>query len=290
MPKKQKRQPEPAPQLACLSHMPEVEVASFSHSTRLWRGFQTTWDLCAVVEGESEWRYRKASLSSTPGSIRFKEPGESFQTLKVRAPSSMRILRLSAPFVERLQEELDKTKSHLRQAQSEDPVYFQQLMGVFDALGRACSKLEQETIIYEQVWSLLSRQLEQEPPPVTSPTHPGVRRVMEYIHTHYQDELSLDTLAAIAEVHPVYLSRMFRKQVGLPPHTYQNERRIFAARALLKDGMTGAEVALEVGFFDQSHLIRHFKRFTNITPKDYVGLVKESGPTSTAGRSTGSAA
>jgi len=59
--------------------------------------------------------------------------------------------------------------------------------------------------------------------------------------------------ASITNLSPFYLLRVFRKQVGCPPHEYQTQVRIARARKLIRKGHSIAEVALESGFFDQSH-------------------------------------
>src|SRR5690606_41927249 len=56
---------------------------------------------------------------------------------------------------------------------------------------------------------------------------------------------------------------------GLPPHAYLNSVRIRQARRLLRAGVRPAEVAAEVGFTDQAHLSRHFKRVVGVPPAAY---------------------
>lgn len=80
------------------------------------------------------------------------------------------------------------------------------------------------------------------------------------------DDLSLRALAEIADLHPSYLVRSFSKTVGLTPHAYTLYRRVLRARDALLAGRLGAEAALEAGFYDQSHMIRHFHRHLGVTP------------------------
>lgn len=63
-----------------------------------------------------------------------------------------------------------------------------------------------------------------------------------------------------------HLIRSFTAAYGVAPHAYLIGKRVEAARKLLLDGMVPAEVATSVGFFDQSHLPRHFKRHTSVPP------------------------
>jgi AraC family transcriptional regulator len=95
--------------------------------------------------------------------------------------------------------------------------------------------------------------------------------VVEYIHEHLDAELSLDHLAAVAHVSPYHFARLFKNSTGLPPHRYVIARRVERAKELLRGRRRPqlAEVATEVGFADQSHFTRHFKRLVGVTPRQF---------------------
>ncbi|MEJ2022479.1 MAG: AraC family transcriptional regulator [Maritimibacter sp.] len=80
------------------------------------------------------------------------------------------------------------------------------------------------------------------------------------------DEITLDGLARLADLHPSYLIRSFKKATGLTPHAYLIQRRVNRARLALIGGASGAEAAQIAGFYDQSHMIRHLKRQIGVTP------------------------
>ena len=63
--------------------------------------------------------------------------------------------------------------------------------------------------------------------------------------------------------------RRFKTVTGITPHAYRMNCRIEQARKYLQEGMDITETALECGFFDQSHLHRHFKAMTTVTPQEY---------------------
>ena len=69
---------------------------------------------------------------------------------------------------------------------------------------------------------------------------------------------------------PTRLVRCFTRRHGLPPHRYLTGRRLDRARRLLLDGMPAAQVAPAVGFYDQAHLTRHFRRLLATTPAAYA--------------------
>jgi AraC-like DNA-binding protein len=70
---------------------------------------------------------------------------------------------------------------------------------------------------------------------------------------------------------PTQLARGFASAFGIAPHAYVITRRLEAARDRILAGEPLAEVASEVGFFDQAHLTRHFKRFLGTTPGRFAG-------------------
>jgi AraC-like DNA-binding protein len=69
---------------------------------------------------------------------------------------------------------------------------------------------------------------------------------------------------------PAHLVRSFTRTYGVAPHAYLVGRRIDLARRRLLDGEPPAEVAVGVGFYDQAHLTRHFKRHVGTTPGRYA--------------------
>lgn len=64
--------------------------------------------------------------------------------------------------------------------------------------------------------------------------------------------------------------RTFKRRFGLPPLSYQIHLRVEQAQMALRAGRRPARVAAECGFFDQSHLTRHFKRILGVTPSQYA--------------------
>lgn len=97
-----------------------------------------------------------------------------------------------------------------------------------------------------------------------------VRQIQDYLQANYMHSISLEQLAQLTDLKPLRLLRLFRKHVGLPPHVYLVQTRVMNAKALLQSGIAIAQVAVDTGFNDQSHLNRHFKRYVGVTPKQYA--------------------
>lgn len=101
----------------------------------------------------------------------------------------------------------------------------------------------------------------------------AVCAAVEFIEGAYAKDISLADVAQAAHVSPFHLSRLFKKSLGMTPHHYLIRTRVESARALLAAGSRSlAEVAAAVGFADQSHLTRHFKRVLGTTPGQLQGI------------------
>lgn len=97
-------------------------------------------------------------------------------------------------------------------------------------------------------------------------------QVREYVEANYERDISVDELAELVGLSRYYLTRAFCKEFGLPPHAYATQVRLLAAKRLLATGHNAASAAAAVGFYDQSHLNRLFKRAYGITPGTYAAL------------------
>lgn len=98
----------------------------------------------------------------------------------------------------------------------------------------------------------------------------AVREARAYIAAHYADDLSLTALARLSGLSPFYFARVFRAEVGLPPHAYLESVRIGKAQQLLARGVPLATVAHATGFADQSHFTRRFRRTIGVPPGQYA--------------------
>jgi AraC-like DNA-binding protein len=101
---------------------------------------------------------------------------------------------------------------------------------------------------------------------------PQVLRARAFLAEHFADDPTLDDLARHCDANKFSLLRAFKRRFGITPHALQVQLRIEAARTLLARGAPIAEAAAQVGFADQSHFGRHFKRTTGITPREYLRI------------------
>jgi AraC family transcriptional regulator len=95
--------------------------------------------------------------------------------------------------------------------------------------------------------------------------------VIEYIMENLGGNPTLEQMGAVAHLSPYHFARQFKAATGLAPHQYLISRRIERAQHLLRsdDDLGLAEVALRVGFSDQSKFSFHFKRLVGLTPRQF---------------------
>ncbi|HAA28967.1 MAG TPA: AraC family transcriptional regulator [Cyanobacteria bacterium UBA8553] len=95
-----------------------------------------------------------------------------------------------------------------------------------------------------------------------------LKRAVEYIQEHLEQDISIEAIAAELDMSSYHFARLFKQSTGLAPHQYLIKCRVERAKELLLQGeMAIAEIATQVGFYDQSHLNRHFKRIVGVSPK-----------------------
>ncbi|WHM40931.1 AraC family transcriptional regulator [Streptomyces sp. BPTC-684] len=106
-------------------------------------------------------------------------------------------------------------------------------------------------------------------PPATGGLPPRrLNRVLDHMHTCLAERLTLEQLAAVADVSTSHFTRAFRASTGQSPHQYLLGLRLEQARrALLATDAPLAAIAQRCGFADQSHLTRSLRRYTGLTPK-----------------------
>ena len=111
------------------------------------------------------------------------------------------------------------------------------------------------------------------------PTDATVEAFRAYLDAHLFEPVTMAAAAELLGVGPTHLARGFKATFGIAPHAYVVARRLEVARDRILDGQPLADVATEVGFFDQAHLTRRFKRFLGVTPGRFPkpGEVRETG-------------
>ncbi|MGL5076996.1 MAG: helix-turn-helix domain-containing protein, partial [Waterburya sp.] len=96
------------------------------------------------------------------------------------------------------------------------------------------------------------------------------RQVLDYIQVNLDRDLSLTELAELAQLSSHHFGKLFKQNMGVSPHQYVLKCRIERAKELLINRQISVvEIGQLVGFYDQSHFTNVFRRYTNLTPRQY---------------------
>jgi AraC family transcriptional regulator len=235
--------------------------------------------LCLDGIGELQFRDGKAvrRVTSSPG--RFSLLGQGFEQkpLAWSGTREMLYVAIGAEQFERLMSH-DSDLACLNiepQYAVSDPSVVALVLNMRDEVHAGCptGKLYGEALSMALAARLRAR-YSRETAPVSryrlalSPTQ--VRRVREYIQQNLASNIGTTELAAQVNLSPHYFSMLFKHALGVPPHRYVLQERIHEAQRKLAIGrMSISELALNLGFSDQSHFARAFRNLTGTTPKRY---------------------
>ncbi len=218
----------------------------------------------AVLSGATRMWRQGVSTPVAAGSVVCIEPGEPHACNPIPDGRLAYVMFfLDARALPLLVEEQDRV-GFAASLHARNPTLVRRLVAFFRGLGQSGSRLEKASRLCE-AFAPFFRTLEA--PARSDPR--TVRHIREYLRENMRQNVSLAELAAVADRSPTYVLRLFRREAGLPPHAYQNFLRVAAAKRLLADGLPAAQVAQEVGFADQSHLIRAFTPQVGATPRQY---------------------
>lgn len=105
---------------------------------------------------------------------------------------------------------------------------------------------------------------------IVNPNFSKAEQVINYIQEHYNENLSLDSIATALFLNKFYICHMFKTATGIGVTEYIIQFRITKARDLLRKGYRVYEAGEKVGFHNNSHFIRTFRRLTGGSPKVYA--------------------
>jgi AraC-like DNA-binding protein len=143
------------------------------------------------------------------------------------------------------------------------------LAGLHDCLARGGDLLDAEGRL-AMVAERIAAHLTVAARPVPEPERLIARQLRLLLDEHIVRPITLEAAAATMDRSVPHLVRCFTRQFGVSPHAYVIGRRVDAARRELLRGARPVEVATSVGFCDQAHLTRHFKRHTSMTPARFA--------------------
>jgi AraC-like DNA-binding protein len=254
--------------------IPQLDYLGLLHGSRINYDYplhlHEEYSIALMLGGKETTVCRGSTFTAVPGTILLINAEEAHSSSSQR--SEYRIFKITAKALTDIASTTSGRPPNRRlftDVVVTDKAVFRLLLDLHLNLEKKASALEYESEFVSRMALLLARQagtcLTAEPARELW----CVNAARDYIRAHYTESVSLAKLASFTNLSPFHLLRVFRKQVGCPPHEYQTQVRITQARKLIRDGVSLSNVALETGFVDQSHFSRNFKRIVGIPPGQY---------------------
>lgn len=254
--------------------MPGTEVMAAYQSSRRWHVFHERYAFCVCRETAAGVRYRGAEERIHDGNVVVREPGETHCNTFVAKPAEFKMLFVEPWLIENAARELGHpgTFHFAPFAIRNDPDLFRKLHRLCASIEARRSALEQDSL-FAATLVALARHTERKTEALEVKNgQRAVERAKVHLRERFNESVSLNELAAVCGLSRFHLVHAFTKEAGLSPHAYQVHVRVERARSLLQKGVSSAIVAANLGFADQSHFTRHFKRIMHVTPAQYASM------------------
>lgn len=244
----------------------------FQH--RLGKHFHNAYAIGLNEDGQGRCLHQRETHYHAPGSFNCIDPYE----IHTGEPATddgwaFRTIYISLPAVKQAIAQLgwsEQKLPHFPKIVVNDPSLRSHYRRLFQVLSESPSQLTQQSLLLRFLSQLFSRHAQLRPQQRSVKPEPkAIALVRDYLEAHCAENVSIDDLAKLAGLNPHYLIRCFRQQVGIPPHRYKQHWQLLAAKQALHSDKPLADIAIEYGFYDQSHFNRAFKQTFALPPGAY---------------------
>ncbi len=253
---------------------PSLAFAEFRHSRNSGRHFKAhmhkTFSVGAIDHGSVIYQVEGQSAILRPGSLALINPEKLHSCNPAEScRRSYYMLHLDVDWCLKLQQSLWELQyfSPVNAILLEDGAVYRKYIHTMNLFMNGGELLEKEQKLAELVEAIFVQVCQ----PATKRNSPSqqIEQLKLQLSMDLQRDLSMQQLSTTVGANPYTLLRHFKAATGLTPHAYRLNCKIERARKLLQKGVELSQVALDCGFFDQSHFHRHFKAQTTVTPREY---------------------
>lgn len=251
--------------------LPGVELRTIFDSSRCYWFYSTGFEFFVPSTWRGEvWHQRRKEVLER-GMVLAAHPGDVFASTGVLYPGSWDSLTIDANALAELGGHRPAwERLRLRPFSRLSPrleTLFQAVVQSLHSDLMECVRANLRTFLA----TVASELVEAEAPGGGEPALPSrAAERFECFRTEVPGAVSVEDLASETGVNRYQASRAFKRRFGLPPQAYQLRVRMGVAQRSLREGASPADVAADLGFVDQSHFTRHFKRLVGLTPSRYV--------------------
>jgi AraC-like DNA-binding protein len=254
-----------------------VQALKFEGASQIYSHYNDTFSIATLFRSESSISFRGKAHQALDGAVGLLEPDGIFRHLRIPVVESVGKLHIDQKVMDDARRALGARNGtvRVRTVISRSPALFRALSQLHEALEQPTSGLERQELfarVLERVFAdgvdgSIAAQ-------VAGYEVAAIKRARDILHARFDEQISLRELAEASGLSQFHFLRVFSRSLGLPPHQYQTHVRLARARALLRRGEPASQVAVAVGFADQSHFVRAFRRSHGLTPGTFFARTK----------------
>jgi AraC-like DNA-binding protein len=251
----------------------ELQIGTQIEAYALPVHFHDSYQFDVMLEGKRSWKRQQGRCVVAPGQLSIAHPGEAHAVNVVGKANSFRSMHVDAGRLLEIHEKIRGRPQLPRFAFSiSDAPTVKRFLHAHRMMecdeGSAAENALTAFLDY-----LVRHHASGECWRSGAATHAQLRRARDFIDRNLSHDIALEALVKMVGISKFHLVRQFAFAYGLPPHTYQLRARIARARELLAKGAAVKLVSAELGFADQSHFGRYFRKITALTPAEYQRCV-----------------
>ncbi|MEI9942390.1 MAG: helix-turn-helix domain-containing protein [Pseudomonadota bacterium] len=254
-----------------------VQALKFDGASQIYSHYNDAFSIATLFRSESSISFRGKSHQAMDGAVGLLEPDGIFRHLHIPVAESVGKLHIDESVMDEARRSLGARNAtvRVRTVITRSPALFLALSELHEALEQEASPLERQELFARVLERVFADGIDGSiAPQVAGYEVTAVRRARDILHARYAEQISLQELAEATGLSQFHLLRVFGRSLGLPPHRYQTHVRLARARALLRRGEPACQVAVAVGFADQSHFVRAFRRSHGLTPGTFFARAK----------------
>ncbi len=153
--------------------------------------------------------------------------------------------------------------------------YLHQIIALFKS-GQTTGHCYEISVYLAEIWLLIRQHQDATALSVSPVQLSRLQTMLHYLYAHYADALTLQQLAASANISTGECCRTFRRCLGISPHRFLKEYRIRRAMELLSEGASVTDAAQQCGYQQDSNFIATFRSITGTTPLQYAKSLRET--------------
>ena len=236
--------------------------------------------VAAFKAGAQKHRIARHHGIAYPGTVMIIPPGEvhtgeSMQrdqgwTYSAFYPSQDNLERISAELLWQERGSLDFGRSLL----VEDKELADRLLRASDVAYMVQDALRRQEVVYEAMSLLIKRYGHRKSGNTRPPLQASISRGLEFMNDCFKHPLRIEDISTVAGLSEFHFMRLFKSRMNMTVHQYLNNVRLESAKTMLAHGVPATAVATNVGFYDQSHFTKNFRRAFGITPNSYANACR----------------